>query len=57
MPVAQVLRVGDSERILRGDVVATSTDGHVQRFPWDITLRRDVDGSWRVWSVRRTPPV
>jgi len=53
---AQSLEVGaplrDGERVVRTAVTVTRPGEYAQRFDWELVVRQDADGGWRVWTVR-----
>lgn len=55
-PYAFVLEVGEvvEPGLVRGTVVVSRPGETEQRFHWDLELA-EVDGTWRLWTVRTSP--
>lgn len=47
-----VTSAGETEAVVASSVIWTQPDGNIQRFEWDVVLRRAEDGRWLLWTVR-----
>jgi hypothetical protein len=50
----QVLAPSADQRVLRTRVQVSRPGEVVQRYTWDVWLRRDSAGRWRLWTVQPT---
>ncbi len=47
-----ITSAGETEAVVTSSVIWTQPDENVQRFEWDVVLRRAGDGRWLLWTVR-----